>query len=148
MKPDLELGISITGSKVCIWPLPPRPRLLIPLSFPGGFKVRGDIEMTTLTDIQKVKIGPVTAVDAKGNPAPIEGVTFTSSDVAIVAVVDNGDGTATATAVGPLGTAQVRVDADAQIGDGVVPLTGLVDLEVVASEAVALSVAVGTPEPA
>lgn len=101
--------------------------------------------MVTLTDVQKVTVGPVTAVDAKGNPAPIETVTYTASDAAILTVQDNPDGSATVLAAGSLGTAQLRVDADAQIGDGVVPLTATVDFEVIASIATALAVPVGTP---
>lgn len=149
MNKNLEFAISIATEgprRVCITPLPPRPTLTVPISFADGFKVVGENLMTTLTDIQKVTIGPVAASDAKGNPAPIESLKFSSSDEAILSVTDNGDGTASVTAVGPLGMAQVRVDADARIGDGEVPLSALLDFEVIASEAVALNVPVGTPE--
>jgi hypothetical protein len=55
-----------------------------------------------------------------------------SSDPAILEVTDNGDGTAKVKAVGPVGTAQVQVSADADLGEGVKTVTGVADVEVVA----------------
>lgn len=100
-----------------------------------------------LTDIQKVAL-TVSAVDAAGNPAQIENVSWQSSNVDIltVAVEQSDDKKAVATTVGPLGTAQIQVTADARIGEGVVELTGVLDVEVVASEATTLSIVPGTPE--
>lgn len=100
-----------------------------------------------LTDVQKVSLS-ITPVTAAGNAAPVESVTWASSNEAVLTVVAAEDGlSAVATAVGPLGTAQVTVVADALIGEGTVELTGVLDVEVVASQAVSLVVAAGTPEP-
>ena len=99
-----------------------------------------------LTDVQKVSLA-IAPVDAAGNAAPVETVVWSSTDETVLTVVAAEDGlSAVATAVGKLGTAQVKVDADAQLGEGVVTLTGLQDFEVVASQAVALGVVVGAPE--
>jgi hypothetical protein len=103
----------------------------------------------TLTAVQRVSV-EVSAVDAKGNPAEVEEVIFSSSDEAILIVEqDSTDMTkAWATAVGPTGTAQVKVTADADIGEGTKNLTGLLDVEVVAAEAASLGLTAGTPEEA
>lgn len=101
----------------------------------------------TLTDVQKVSLS-IAPVDAAGNPAPVETVAWTSSDEKVLTVVAAADGlSAVATAVGPLGTAQVTVSADAQIGDGVTTITGVLDVNVVASQATALGITAGAAEP-
>jgi len=99
-----------------------------------------------LTDIQKVTLS-ISAVDAAGNPAPIENATWVSSDPTVLTVTADANGlTAVAETVGPLGNVQVQVNADARIGEGEVLLQGVLDVEVIASEATALTVAAGTPE--
>ncbi len=101
--------------------------------------------MFTLPDTKKVPI-TVAYVDAAGNPAVVEGApSWTSSDETIVTIADvSGDGmSAFAVAVGPLGTAQVNVTADADLGEGVTAVIGLLDIEVVASQAVAATVSAG-----
>ena len=104
--------------------------------------------MLTLTDSQKCSLGPIQAVDAKGNTAPIDGVpTWVSSDATVLTVEPSTDGlSAVVKAVGPLGNAQVTVTADADLGTGVVNVVGLLDVTVVAGQAVSLTVPVGTPE--
>ena len=58
------------------------------------------------------------------------------------------DGTsAYAIAAGPLGTCQVSVTADADLGEGVVTITGVLDLEVVGSQATSFVITPGAPEP-
>lgn len=88
--------------------------------------------------------------DIAGNPATLDGAAVWSvSDPDILTLEDiSADGlTATAVAVGPPGTSQVNVTADADLGEGVRTLTALIDIEVRPSEAVALSIAFGTPVP-
>ena len=102
----------------------------------------------TMTDSQQVDIGPVTAVDKAGNPAPLDGTPeFTVSDESILTVVvDENDPTmAMVVTVGALGTAQLVVKADADLGEGVVEVIGTVDFTIVAGQAVSINVAVGTP---
>jgi hypothetical protein len=100
----------------------------------------------TLTDIQMVSLA-IAPVSAAGNPAEVQSVVWASSDESILTVVASEDGlSAVATTVGPLGTAQVTVTADADLGEGVVPLTGILDVVVVGSQAATLGVVAGTPE--
>jgi hypothetical protein len=86
-------------------------------------------------------------VDAKGNPAPVENVVFEGSDPNIILVrTDETDQTKATVLARTVGTAQVTVTADADIGEGEKELMGLLDVQVVAAEAVALSITAGTPE--
>jgi len=101
-----------------------------------------------LTDMQKVPLS-VSFLDGAGNPAPVDGSpVWGSSDPTVVDVVPAPDGlSAVATAVGPLGTAQVNVTADADLGSGIETITGLLDVNVVADKAVSVAISAGTPEP-
>lgn len=100
-----------------------------------------------LTDEQQVGLA-VEFKTAAGNPAHVDGVpNWASSDESIVTVEPAEDGlSAVAVAVGPLGTAQVTCEADADLGEGTRLITGVLDIEVRASEAVVALVTAGTPE--
>src|SRR5262249_32775936 len=100
-------------------------------------------EMVTITDTQKFSL-TVQGVDAKGNPTGLDGaVSFTSSDPAILSVTSTGDLSADVVAVGPLGTAQIVGSGDADLGSGVVPVTGILDVTVIAGQAVNIAIAPG-----
>lgn len=100
-----------------------------------------------ITDLQKFSVS-IVPVDGAGNPAPVENVVWSSSDPTILAVEAAADGlSAVATAVGPLGDAQLNVVADAQIGEGVTEISGTLAVKVTASQAVAVNLVPGTPEP-
>jgi hypothetical protein len=108
--------------------------------------------MIVLTATQQVSLS-ISVVDRKGNPARVDGVpTWSVSDATVLTVEPASDGigsdgmVALVKAVGTLGTAQVRVTADADLGEGVTPLVGVLDVEVLAAQAVAVSIAAGTPE--
>lgn len=85
--------------------------------------------------------------DSYGNQATVDGTpTWTSGDDAIVALAVSGDGfTAVASAVGPVGTAQVSVRADADIGDGLREIIAVLDIEVVGGEARLVALNAGEP---
>jgi hypothetical protein len=91
----------------------------------------------------------VTYVDANGNPATVDGlVAWNSSEAGIVdVIVDPTDSTlATVQAAAGLGAAQVTATADADLGAGTRPLVTLMDVTVVAGEAVAGTITpVGPP---
>lgn len=151
MKNDLKFALAIATEgprRVCITVLDPQPRVRFTLAMGDGFKVQGDDLMFTLTDVQKAT-ATITVLDAKGNPAPLDGApSWSSSDPSVVAVEPSTDGLSVVIkAVGPLGTAQVRVDADADLGASVVPLQGVLDVEVVASQAVSIVINPGPAEP-
>lgn len=99
-----------------------------------------------LQDIQQVDLSVVFS-DAAGNPAGVEGApVWSSSDDAVLTVTAGSDGlTANAAAVGPLGTAQVQLTADADLGEGVVQITGTLDVEVIASQAATATITPGEP---
>jgi hypothetical protein len=100
-----------------------------------------------LTDEQKgtYTLAPLTAA---GNPAKIDGVpVWNNSDPSIIDLAVAADGmSAVATTVGPLGTCQISVIADADLGTGVRPITTIGELTVVAAEATTLGLKMGTPE--
>lgn len=94
--------------------------------------------MFTLPD-DKTASAAIAYVDAKGNPATVEGApVWSSSDEAILTVAAAADGfSAVVTPVGPLGSAQIKVVADADMGEGVTEIITIGDVEVVAGSAVA-----------
>lgn len=104
--------------------------------------------MTNLTTTQQVKVGPITATDRRGNPAPVENITATSLDEGVVVVVDDPDSednSILVKATGNPGTAKVQIVGDALIGDGEVPI--LIEIEFVVTGALAgkLIAPVGDP---
>ena len=103
--------------------------------------------MLVLTDSQQVSLG-IAVTDKKGNPASIDGApVWASSDSSVATVEPSADGmTAVAKAVGPLGTAQISVTADADLGEGVKSIVGTLDVQVVGGQAVAIGLNAGTPE--
>lgn len=102
--------------------------------------------MLQLTDTQKVKVS-VTPIDAKGAPAPVQSVTFVSSDETVASVSpDPNDPNGAIVVAGFPGVAQIQVTADADLGDSVANITGTLDITVVGGQAVSLTITAGTPE--
>lgn len=99
-----------------------------------------------LNDVQKSELS-IQPVSAAGNPARVDGVPqWRSSDDTVLVVTAAEDGlSAVITTTGKLGTAQVSVTADADLGEGVKPISGVLDVEVQASEAVGLTIAAAAP---
>lgn len=95
-----------------------------------------------LTADQQVSLS-VTAEDAYGNPVDITGATaiWSSSDGTIVDVVPDADSlSATAVAVGPVGTAAITVANQAG------SVQGSLAIDVIAGEVAEIVVTAGTPE--
>lgn len=82
----------------------------------------------------------IRAVDAKGNPAPLDGIpAWSTSDDTLLTVTPAVDGlSAQIAAVGPLGATQLKVTADARMGPEVVEIMGVLDIDIVAGEAVSI----------
>lgn len=107
--------------------------------------IEGDITMITITDSQEFVVSGQ-PVDKKGNPAQVDGpLTFTSSDPTLLIVTPIDATSARCTAVGPLGDAQVVITGDADLGAGVVPITGIEDVHIIAGAAVNLAVSSSAP---
>ena len=102
--------------------------------------------MTKLTNTQQVRMA-IGAVDRRGEPAPLDTITFASSDTSVATVEqDPADSSKALVKAVKTGTTQIQFSGDADLGDGVNTLSGTEDFVVVAGQAVALVASVGTPE--
>lgn len=101
---------------------------------------KADVSMNLHADKQV----PLTVqpTDEMGNPTTFDGtITYSVDDPAVINLTDNGDGTATAAAVGGLGVAVVTVDA-MRTSDGKT-FQGTLALNVVAGDVEAITVSAG-----
>lgn len=92
----------------------------------------------------------VSYVDKHGNPAVVDGdIVWECSNDAVAQVTPASDSSqCIVTTIGDIGTAQVTATADADLGEGVRELTTLLDITVIAGEAVAGTInVVGPPQP-
>lgn len=108
-----------------------------------------NIMSLVLPNDQKV-IASITPVDSKGNPAAIDGLAaWSSSSPDIVTVVNVSVDSLSADVVPgtALGTAQINVTADADLGSGVTTINGILDVQVVAGQAVGFTIQTGPPQP-
>ena len=128
-----------------------QPRLIFNVSVPGGIKLK-DIAMLVLPNDHKVTAS-IQPVDAKGNPASIDGLPqWTSSSPAIATVTPlpaDGSGVFAAEIIpgDALGTCQINVTADADLGAGTETISGILDVQVVGGKAVGFQISTGAPEP-
>lgn len=99
-----------------------------------------------ITDSQKFT-ATIAPVDAKGNPAQVDGVpVWAAPDATTVTVTPAADGmSAEIAAVGPVGSVQVSVTADADLGTGVSSLVGTLQVDVVGGAAVSLQISTSAP---
>jgi len=111
-----------------------RPQLLFSIHY-RGLTFKGKNIMSFLLPDDRSAVVEVSATDAKGFAAQLEGLAFTSSNEEIATVSADG----VITPVAP-GIVQINVTADALIGEGEAPLIGLLEIEVVAGTAVNLVV--------
>lgn len=99
----------------------------------------------------KTIVVKVAYVDSRGNPAQVDGpVQWESSDDTVVTVTaDVGDPMqARVLPVGPIGSVQISVTADADLGEGTREIITTSDLDIVAGEAVTGTISpVGEPQP-
>jgi hypothetical protein len=124
-------------------PVPPKGVWTLSL---GTFSVRFQGEFQMMLPVDKSVAATASFVDAKGNPAVVEGVPVWGTDRPdLLAVTDNGDGSATVACVGPLGSGQVTCTGDADMGAGVVPVVLMGTIEVIAGAAVGGVINFGEP---
>jgi hypothetical protein len=89
-------------------------------------------------------------VDSKGNPAQIDGLASWSSSSADIASVTNISADSLSADVVPgtqLGACQINVTADADLGSGVTTINGVLDVSVVAGQAVGFTIQTSPPVP-
>jgi hypothetical protein len=128
-----------------------RPGSIVTLRY-DGFTVsaKGEAMAYNLPNDKFVEVR-VAYVDAKGNPATVDGpVTWDTSDPNIASVaVDQGDTQqARVTPTNALGNVQITATADADLGAGVTSIITLMDVTIIAGQAVAGTISpVGEPQP-
>jgi hypothetical protein len=94
----------------------------------------------TLVDTQEIKLS-ISGVDKVGNPAVIKGAAWDVSDKSVLTLSPAPDGTnCVVGATGKLGKSQVKVTATGPKG----PVNGILDVEVIGGDAVAITVTPGT----
>lgn len=89
--------------------------------------------MFILPDDKTAQIS-VSAVDIKGFSAPIENIVYSSSDDTMATVDQNG-----LVVPNSIGDVSINAIADAEIGPGITQIGGILDITIMPSQAVALS---------
>jgi hypothetical protein len=110
-------------------------------------KIKGG-NMAEMTTTQQVK-GKLQPVDRLGAPAPVQAgsVSFSSSNETVIVPQKNPDDELEVTVVakGP-GTAELSYSADADLGEGVVTITGKVVFLIQPAQAAGFGIIFGAPE--
>ncbi len=85
--------------------------------------------------------------DKAGNPAKVDGAPVWSlTDPSLGTLVASDDGmSAELTPTGPLGSAVIQVNADADLGEGVKTILGELPVTFVGGEAISISISAGSP---
>jgi hypothetical protein len=86
----------------------------------------------------------VTPKDRKGNPAEIQNPVWASSDETVAQVTAGADGLSALVDTIGVGQANIVVSGDADMGDGVKPITGTLGVTVTKGSATVLEIS-GTP---
>lgn len=91
--------------------------------------------------------GSVAPLDRKGNPAVVDGVIYTSSNTAVAEVLQDPEDKLKfrINTIG-VGTAQIDVIVDAQLGEGERNISGFIAVEVQPEEAVNLGFTFSEPQ--
>lgn len=86
--------------------------------------------------------------DRKGNPAQVQGVPeWLTDNSELLALFPAADGmSCLVRAVGPMGTARITLSADADLGTGVRPLIGTLEINITGGSATVVRLEAGAPE--
>jgi hypothetical protein len=99
-----------------------------------------------MTVVQQVKL-TMQPLDAKGNPAAIDGVAeWTVANPGVCSINPAPDGITAMCVALAVGDTQVSATGDADLGEGKREITGVIDISIKASEAVSIGIVAGTPE--
>jgi hypothetical protein len=124
-----------------------KPRFLWTINC-GGVILKNP-SMLALPNDHKVTAS-IQPVDAKGNPATIDGLASWSSSnpaIADVSAISTDSLSADVVPGTTLGSCQINVQADADLGSGVTQITGVLDVTVVAGQAVGFTIQTSPPVP-
>lgn len=112
------------------------------------FEERREIEMLTMTDTQQAEV-TLKVKDKSGRPASVEGVPLWEVAPAgseMVASVKPSASGMSATIIGRLpGDCQIRVTADADMGEGVSPIIGILDVAISGGPATIVELVASAP---
>ncbi len=104
-------------------------------------KIRNLILMFDLAATKQTTLS-VKFVDRKGNPAKVDGVPeWLTDNSELLSLTPSSDGmSCECVAVGPLGTANITLTADADLGAGIVALVGTEQVNITAGDATAVTI--------
>jgi hypothetical protein len=108
-----------------------------------GVTIKGALEMQ-ITDSQQVVL-TIRPKNKAGKPASVEPGSVAWTGPAFVAITPSDDGLSATVVAQGIGDDQISVSADADLGAGVVTISGTLPLTVVASQAVSLTIEAGGP---
>lgn len=104
--------------------------------------------MATIITVDQAVPASVAFQDKAGNAAAVDGVpAWATSDGNVASVTAAVDGLSALVVAVNVGSCQVSVTADADLGAGIRQIIGLADLQVVGGEASVVNVALGAPQP-
>ena len=109
--------------------------------------VQENITMLEMTYTQKATL-TLTAVDAKGKPAVLDGAPewlSGNTDLLQIQNISSDGMSAEAVAMGALGEGKITVTADAKLGPDVKPIIGSLDFRITPGEATQITVTAGAP---
>ena len=141
------MKVSVSGTLDFILEEEKKPGFLWSIKSNGV--ITKNISMLVLPNDHKVTAS-IQPVDAKGNPATIDGLASWSSSSTDIVTVTNISTDSLSADVVPgtaLGTAQINVTADADLGGGVTTINGVLDVQVVAGQAVGFTISTAPPVP-
>lgn len=145
----MHQDVAFNGCTFHIHCAPPRkpPRLRLKIDF-GNFSVEGKDMAITIKAGQRGVATISHPVDKFGNPAAIDGApVWSTSDDTKFALTPSDDGMSCVIQhLGPVGDAQVKVAADADLGEGSKEIASVIDLTAVAGDAVGFDLNVGAFE--
>jgi hypothetical protein len=103
--------------------------------------------MFQMSSTQEVNVA-IKVVDNKGNPARVDGAPEWSADNSeLLSLTPSADGmSCMVSAVGPLGSGMVSVEADADLGAGITPLFGVLEFQITGGTATTIEIVPGEPK--
>lgn len=150
MTVDFKVSGELTVKHVIMTPPPDKSLRVVFTAKCGGLTVKGQSPMSyTLPVGMQVNLS-VSYVDARGNPAQVDGETSWSGTDDSIAIVNQNpdDSTKCIVMAQDIGQMQVTCRADADVGEDVDEIMGTLDIEVVAGKAVSVQITPsGAPEP-
>ncbi len=119
---------------------------LLRFHFTVKFYVEGEeITMLTMTDSQQANVKLV-ILDSKQKPAQVDGVpVWTTSDATVAAVTPAADGMSALVVAGNGGPALITVTCDADLGPGVTPIIGTLDVTITGGAATIIQLQADAP---